>query len=213
MINSMEIQMKSRMQRDERFNNILDAGEKLFLQQGYAETTFKKIAEACEVTRPVVYEHFQRKEELFLECAKRARNHFDRELSEAISNAKNAAFEEIIYAAADVFFRMLETNPKRWMMLFGSSLITNTYLSAGLNELRASTIEIIARMMSAHLSGRHDRSSITMVAYAISGVGEQIGQWWLRNPDKTRHQIVENYVKMVTGGITSTLDIKAITND
>ncbi|WP_419178224.1 hypothetical protein [Pseudomonas syringae] len=118
-----------------------------------------------------------------------------------------------MYASVDVFFRMLGTNPKRWMMLFESGLITNTYLSAGLNEIRASTIEIITRMMPAQLSERHDRSSITMVAYAISGVGEQIEQCWLRNTNETRHQIVENFVKMVTGGITSTLDIKAITND
>ncbi|HEU4965731.1 MAG TPA: TetR/AcrR family transcriptional regulator [Bacilli bacterium] len=46
--------------------NILTAAQEIFLQDGYANTTIKKIAERCEIGVGTVYNYFASKGELFL---------------------------------------------------------------------------------------------------------------------------------------------------
>ena len=195
---------KLRMQRERRSNDILDTAEALFLEKGYAATTLKQVAEACEVTRPVIYEHYPGKEELFLACAYRARTQFELELGEVLDNEKDS-YDQILYRAADVFFSMLEKNPKRWMMLFGATLASSGTLSEGLSKLRQGTIDKIADMISSQFKELADKNSVCMNAYAISGVGEQLGRWWINNPTQPKSLVIEHYVRFVLGGINLTL--------
>ncbi|MEX5571268.1 TetR/AcrR family transcriptional regulator [Pseudomonas syringae] len=201
----METMKKVRMQREQRSSDILDTAEALFLEKGYAATTLKQVAESCKVTRPVIYEHYPDKEELFLACAHRARNQFELELSMVLDNEKDS-YEQILYRAADVFFSMLEKNPKRWMMLFGATLASSGTLSEGLSKLRQGTIEKIAAMIYSQFKELADKDSVCMNAYAISGVGEQLGRWWINNPTQPKSLVIEHYVRFVLGGINLTIN-------
>lgn len=50
---------------DEKRERILDAAERLFALQGYADTTVHQIVEALGVTKPFVYYYFSSKQEIF----------------------------------------------------------------------------------------------------------------------------------------------------
>jgi AcrR family transcriptional regulator len=50
---------------DEKRERILDAAERLFALQGYADTTVHQIVEALGVTKPFVYYYFSNKQEIF----------------------------------------------------------------------------------------------------------------------------------------------------
>ena len=56
-----------RLKKVQRKAQILDAAKTLFVEKGYHATKTKDIALACGVTEPVIYKHFNSKEELFLE--------------------------------------------------------------------------------------------------------------------------------------------------
>lgn len=45
---------------------IVEAAIKVFLKQGYAETTLARVAEEANVIRATIYSHFKNKEELFI---------------------------------------------------------------------------------------------------------------------------------------------------
>src|SRR5687768_2696668 len=62
---------------------ILDAALKLFVKQGYHGTSMEAIAKAAEVTKPVVYDCYAGKEELFEALLKRE----ERRLLEAVGAA------------------------------------------------------------------------------------------------------------------------------
>ncbi|MGC1403466.1 MAG: TetR family transcriptional regulator [Thermodesulfobacteriota bacterium] len=54
-----------------RHQEIISAAIELFLQKGYAATSIADIAQQAHISKETFYQHFKKKEELFLECADR----------------------------------------------------------------------------------------------------------------------------------------------
>jgi AcrR family transcriptional regulator len=52
-------------------NFILDKSEELFVEHGYGETSMDMIAEACDISKPTLYNYFQSKHELFDQLSRR----------------------------------------------------------------------------------------------------------------------------------------------
>ena len=59
--------MTGRLPAAERRQQLLDVAVATFSEQGYRNTSMNDIAEAAGVTKPVLYQHFPSKRELFLE--------------------------------------------------------------------------------------------------------------------------------------------------
>src|SRR5215207_9673102 len=64
------------LRRDERRAAILHGAAAAFAGQGYAATSMEDVAEACGVTKLIVYRHFDGKEELYRAILQRV---FDRQ--------------------------------------------------------------------------------------------------------------------------------------
>lgn len=52
-------------------NYILDKSEELFVKRGYGETSMDMIAQACDISKPTLYNYFQSKHELFDQLSRR----------------------------------------------------------------------------------------------------------------------------------------------
>ncbi len=57
--------MTERLPRPERRKQLLDVARSVLAQQGYYDTTMAQIAEAAGVTKPVLYQHFDTKHDLY----------------------------------------------------------------------------------------------------------------------------------------------------
>jgi AcrR family transcriptional regulator len=63
----------ARMTKGERKRQLLAHAKHLFVTQGYHATTTEKIAQAANVTEPVLYRHFESKKALFLQVLEEVR--------------------------------------------------------------------------------------------------------------------------------------------
>ncbi|KVW81384.1 hypothetical protein WL00_29315 [Burkholderia cepacia] len=198
------------MSRAARCEQLLDVAEELFCANGFEGTSIEDVAKAAGVTRPVVYAHYSDKDELFVACVRRARAEVEESLGEfeALIRA-GASIATVIHRAGTIFFTTLERNPRRWMVLFNPSTALSEDLDKRLNALRRQTIQQIASVTRHVLPDDEARS--TAFAYAISGVGEQIGRWWLDNPEIPRDDAITHYREFIERGlgISRPLHIKA----
>ena len=64
--------MRTRLPRAEREQQTLDQARALFAAHGYAAVTMDQVAAAVGVTKPLLYNYFGNKEQLFLACMKPA---------------------------------------------------------------------------------------------------------------------------------------------
>ena len=192
---------RTRLSRDRRGEQLLDVAERLFAEQGFEGTSMEDIARAAGVTRPVVYAHHPTKEDVFLACVRRARRELEDGLDALRPSGRAVVLAEVIEGGGNVFFEILERDPRRWAVLFSPSTALAGPLGRRLDELRAGTIERIAEV-ARRFAPDADPDRLGAYAHAISGVGEQLGRWWLTRPDVPREQVVAYYRDFVVPGLS-----------
>jgi len=92
-------------------DSILDAAEKLFVEQGVSRTTLQHIATAAGVTRGAIYWHFDDKGALFNAMMERATLPFECALS-VLGKAEAANVLDDLRSFIVEIFRVTETNPQ-----------------------------------------------------------------------------------------------------
>lgn len=192
------------MSGDARREQLLDLAEELFTERGYEGVSLEDIARSADVTRPVVYRHFDGKDAMFVACVQRARAQFETRLLEAVGAVASEDLGDLIEAGGRVFYEMLAADPRRWALLFATSSAIEGRLSEQLAELRAETINAIAELCRPYAPGIADLD-IAALAHAISGIGEQLGRWWIRNPELTLDDILTRYRRLAGGCVAATL--------
>src|SRR4051794_15671601 len=172
--------MSARLPYADRHAQLVDIAEKLFVERGYAGVTMEDIAKAAGVTRPIVYTHFETREGAYLACVQRARATYDADIREGVD--LTASPREQLTAGADVFLAMLEANPGRWQLLFGSNAVLPGESTKELAGMRFATIEQVRGILQAAAPDAPPER-IEAFAHAISGIGERLGHWWVTRPD------------------------------
>ncbi|WP_440708701.1 TetR/AcrR family transcriptional regulator [Herbiconiux sp. YIM B11900] len=196
---------RKRLSRDERRAQLLDTAEGLFASQGYEATTMDDVAKAAGVTRAVVYAHFASREAILLDGIRRAHEELDRRLAElAADTDPGVPVADVVERGGDLFFAMLESAPSRWALLFAPILANAPDAVASLPEMRRTTV---LRIMDIGVRMRTDVDArqVEAVAYMVSGLGEQLGRWWLTQPDVPREQVVAYYRDFIVGGLGATI--------
>ena len=174
---------RTRLTGPERELQLLDVAEGLFAERGYEGVTIEDIARAAGITRPIIYQHHGSKDGIFLACVRRARAEFEAALSQRAGAAAAAGggLPESIAAGGAAFFEFIDSNPRRWALLFSSSAAHGGNLAEQLTDLRFSTVERIVNL-GRRLLPDTPEETLQIAAHAVAGMGEQLGRWWLRNP-------------------------------
>ena len=190
---------RRRLTKESRGEQLLDIAEELLVANGYEATSIEDVARAAGVTRPILYDHFASKEGMLLACCRRARSQFEASLVGALSES-GADPETLVERAGSVYFEMLERDPRRWAILFSSTTAQSGVLAEGLSALRRGTILRIAHIIAQHAPDAPDHA-VEACAYAISGVGEQLGRCMLANPALGRNEAAALFRTFVTAGL------------
>lgn len=189
-----------RLPAAERVQQLLDTAEGLFTEYGYDGVSVDDVARAAGVTRPVVYHHFSSKDDIFLACAVRAGKAFEERINDGLAEAGDS-IEDRIVAGGRPYFDMVEQDPRRWALLFTTSAnLSGGTLADRLSELHRAHVEHIAAWARPY-AGSLGEDDVMVFAYAVSGIGEQLGRWWLRNPHITKEQVLAYYRVLVGGAV------------
>ena len=199
----MVVTTRRRLSALEREQQLLDVAEMLFTESGFEGVSIEDIARAAGISRPIVYQHHGSLEGIFLACVRRARDDFEARLLQSTS-VTGGGIDDAIAAGGRVFLELIQTNPRRWALLFATSAGLGGRMAEQLLELRQHTVERIAELAVAYSPGT-DRSVQLAAAYVISGIGEQLGRWWIREPDVAFDTVLAMYVAAVSGAVMGLL--------
>lgn len=105
------------VEHEKRKREILEKSFQLFIEDGYEDVTYQKIADKCGITRTTLYIYFKNKREIFLWSIKQLTNDVEQELIEIIKNSQIDSIEclkRIFLCIIDIaesnraFFRVLK---------------------------------------------------------------------------------------------------------
>ena len=81
----MEKRMAIIVEHDKRKHEILDKSLDIFMEEGYEDVTFQKIADRCGITRTTLYIYFKNKREIFLWSIKQLTEETEQSLQKIIN--------------------------------------------------------------------------------------------------------------------------------
>lgn len=99
------------VEHDKRRNEILEKALQVFVEEGYTDTTYQKIADRCGITRTILYIYFKNKREIFIYSIKRFTEALENELKAIITKASYTNTEKL-KAVTQMIIDTCEANSK-----------------------------------------------------------------------------------------------------
>jgi AcrR family transcriptional regulator len=156
-----------------RRTQLLDVAMDRFAATGYYDTSMEDIAEAAGVTKPVLYQHFDSKHELFLELLDAVgRQLLEQMVSQAA--AETNPYQRVL-AGFRAYFHFVREHTPGFRLVFGGGARLTDDFADSIRRLEAEIAETIGRFIDADIDDDHR----DLLGHAIVGLGEVAGRRWL----------------------------------
>jgi AcrR family transcriptional regulator len=192
-LSSIESQTpRKRLSADQRRETIEDAATTLFAERGYQGASIDEIARRSGVTPPVLYDHFDSKQDLYRRLLER---HFA-ELRQVWR--ENFVGEDPpgqrIARSFDAWFAYIETHPFAGRMLFRDTT-GDPKIEAMHQEVAASSRAAIMGLFAAQpevekVIGAEVEEGLEMAWIVMRGVLQGLAMWWYEHPRVPRERVV-----------------------
>ena len=189
---------RSRLSREARIEQTLAVAHDLFAERGYATVTMDEVAAAVGVTKPLLYNYFGNKEQLYLACMEPA--------GEALLTAVVGAVErsatpvEALQAGIHAFFEFVDCDRDAWRVLFDETLPVEGGIARRVGEYRERLTDLIAHALLDQIAPVH-RVQVEAVSTALLGAAEALGRWWLRTEALSAAEAADLLVRTVEPGL------------
>jgi len=196
---------RRRLPRDERRARILDAAARVFADRGYEAASLDEIAEAAEISKPVIYDHFESKKALHIELLELQTG----EMLEFMTRraiAKDTT-EGQLAAGLEAFLEFVEDHQYAWRMIFRDPTAADADIEQAQRRVQQRATSAIA-----DLAGRHpveDLSddvlghelSVEVFSQMLKTAANGIAAWWYEHRDFPRETVLKMLMDFVWLGL------------
>lgn len=180
-----------RLPAAQRREQLLAAAIEIFATEGYHESSMNSIAEAAGVTKPVLYQHFDSKRELYLEVLSEIGTRVREVIQKATADADGP--RQQIEFGFRAYFGFIAANSSAYTVLFGSGTLVDPEFVLEARKVEASLAELVAdRIKIEHLSAQRR----LVLGHGIVGLAEGACRYWQANkvnvePDTLASEVTE----------------------
>ena len=189
----------NRLPRDERRAQLLVAALEVFTAAGYHSAAMDEIADRAKVSKPVLYQHFPSKLDLYLAVLDL---HID-SLVFAIQKAIAANRENSTRVAATVeaYFGFIDSEGEAFRLLFESDMNVEPQVRERLNRMTYDCAAAISAVISIDTGLGKEESM--MLAVGIIGTVQTSARHWLDRDGKIdRRRATELVMNLIWRGIS-----------
>jgi len=163
-----------RLPAAQRRTQLVDAAMQIFAAEGYQKTTMDAVAAAAGVTKPVLYQHFPSKRDLFLELLRTVGRHLTEMVNLATSGAESprAQVEQGFHA----YFEFVESRPDEFRVLFGEGVRVEAEFAAEVLTVERGIAGIVAELIITEGLSKQER---LVLGHGIVGMAERTGRHWI----------------------------------
>lgn len=168
---------------------VLDTAYELFLEHGYDGTSMDAIATAAGVSKPVVYDCFPSKEELFSAMLDREEERILGETRAALLTGGGASDPEgALIRGFTAFLRAVSGSPQRYRIVFlgegGGNDAVAARISSGIAELADAAAQIARSWLERAAEVRDDDATADLLGQVIIGLSQAGARTLLQHPDR-----------------------------
>jgi len=180
----------NRLPRHERRRQLLDAALEEFVARGYHATAMDEIAERAGVSKPVLYQHFPGKLELYLALLDESVDTLVATVRDALrSNPDN---KQRVAATFGAYFEYVGGQGQAYRLVFESDLSNETAVRArldrGQRECAAMVSQIVAEDAGLSEAEAH------LLSVGMVGMAQITARYWLSTGNQIPRETAEQLV-------------------
>jgi AcrR family transcriptional regulator len=195
-----EAKTKRRMRAPERRRQLLEVARKVFGRRGYHTVTMDSVAKEAGVTKPILYDHFPSKRELYLALLESDLANLQKRLAEGLENSRGN--RERIRASFQTYFDFVDEHAEGFRLLMQEAVGGDRHFSDLVFKFRDEVLGKVTEVLVRESKGNLDRERAEDVALGLIGMAETVAQ---RNPGASkedRSRTVDTLVRLAWRGIT-----------
>lgn len=162
--------MSMRLPAPARREQILDVSVQVFAHRGFHSTSMNDVADAAGVTKPVLYQHFDSKQDLYLALLDEAGSRLRNAVRGAVANATSGKQQTELGFKA--YFRWVADDHDAFLLLFGSRASRDEESTIAIRRITAEAAQAIAPFIAADIEGEHQE----MLAHGLVGLAEGVSR-------------------------------------
>ena len=182
-----------RVPREVRERQLVELGEQLFAERGFAKASMDELARRAGVTKPIIYELFQSKEGLFRACLEA----LALRLAEQIADAARAEDEPEarLRAGGLAFLRFASENRVAYELLYEGRF------SDAAVSVRRRQAALILELMREMAPAGVDPRELEVAAHAVNSAYEGVAHWMWEHPDVSVERLADWTVELLLPGL------------
>jgi len=164
-----------RLPRPARREQLLGAAQEVFVAQGYHAAAMDDIAEAAGVSKPVLYQHFPGKLDLYLALLDQH--------SEAMVAAVRVALDSTtdnklrVAATIEAYFRFVDEDGGAFRLVFESDLVNQPEVRERVDGVTVACAESISEVIQDDAGLPKDQARL--LAVGLVGMAQVAARYWL----------------------------------
>ncbi|MBE9497863.1 MULTISPECIES: TetR/AcrR family transcriptional regulator [Streptomyces] len=165
----------TRLPRRARRNQLLGAAQEVFVAQGYHAAAMDDIADRAGVSKPVLYQHFPGKLDLYLALLDQH--------CEALLQAVRAALESTtdnkqrVAATMDAYFAFVENEGGAFRLVFESDLTNEPAVRERVDKVSLDCAEAVSEVISEDTKLPSEEAML--LAVGLCGMAQITARYWL----------------------------------
>src|SRR3954464_8530806 len=167
--------MAARLPAARRRRQLLDVALEVFAGNGFHTTSMDQVAEAAGITKPVLYQHFGSKRQLYLELLDDVGSQLAESIAKAVAEADNPRLQ--VVAGFETYFRFVANRQSAFNLLFGGGARRDEEFADTVRKVEEGFADLIAPLIEAGASHEHR----TLLAHGLVGLAEGVGRYWVAN--------------------------------
>jgi AcrR family transcriptional regulator len=171
---------RSRLPRDERRAQLLTAALEIFTASGYHAASMDEIADKASVSKPVLYQHFPSKLDLYLAVLDLHIDSLVFAIQKAIASTRDN--KNRVKATIDAYFGFIEGEGEAFRLLFESDMSTEPQVRERLERMTYDCAVAVSAVISVDTGLPKDEAMI--LAIGLIGCAQISARHWLEKGGK-----------------------------
>ena len=165
----------TRLPRPARRRQLLGAAQEVFVAQGYHAAAMDEIAERAGVSKPVLYQHFPGKLDLYLALLDESADELVGIVREALSSTTDN--KQRVPATFQAFFDFVSSSGEAFRLVFESDLSNEPAVRERLDRTMRDCAEMISQFIREDAGLQDDEARL--LGMALVGMAQVSSRYWL----------------------------------
>jgi AcrR family transcriptional regulator len=174
-MSNVDVNGKARLPKDERRALLLSAALEVFTAAGYHAAAMDEIADRAKVSKPVLYQHFPSKLDLYLAVLDLHIEALVFDIQKAIASTKDNAGR--VKATVNAYFNFIAQEGEAYRLLFESDMSSEPQVHERLNRMTNDCAAAFSAVIA--LDTGLPKESSLMLAVGLIGTAQTSARHWI----------------------------------